>query len=285
MHRFADALAQGQLDARIPVIGRDELASLGNSLNAMAAELEDARRQREETERLRRELVAWASHDLRTPLASVQAMVEALADGLVDHPATQQRYLRTAQREIGALTRLIDDLFALAELDAGGPTLERRPNSLSDLVSGTLEGFAELAARRSVSLDGSATLDVDPVTMDAAQVERVLTNLVSNALRHTPSGGTSAWTPAARRAAPSSPLPTLVLASHRPTCPMSSTASTAPNAPATAPWAARVWAWPSRPASCAPTAVTLTSPAARAPAPRSASGCRDGVAVALRPAP
>jgi signal transduction histidine kinase len=138
---------------------------------------------------LRRNLIAWAGHDLRTPLASIRAIVEALADGVVDDPATQDRYLRTAQREIQSLSLLIDDLFELAQIEAGGLRLELSPNSISDLISDTMESFSELAARRQVTLAGSAGPGVDPVFMDVQQIGRVLSNLVGNALRHTPPGG------------------------------------------------------------------------------------------------
>jgi signal transduction histidine kinase len=99
------------------------------------------------------------------------------------------RYLRTAQREIRSLTLLIDDLFELAQIEAGGLRLELRPNSISDLISDTMESFSELAARGEVKLEGSAVSGVDPVLMDAQQIGRVLSNLLGNALRHTPPGG------------------------------------------------------------------------------------------------
>jgi signal transduction histidine kinase len=187
---FAADVTRGRLDARVPVSGQDEVADLARSLNVMAEQLEEGRRRQREMDAMRRELLAWVGHDLRTPLASVQAIVEALADGLVDDPAVTGRYLRTAQREIQALSSLIDDLFELAQIEAGGLTLHPRPNSMCDLVSDTIEGFSPLAAGSGVALTGMAAPDVDPVTMDAERIGRVLANLVSNALRHTPDGGT-----------------------------------------------------------------------------------------------
>jgi signal transduction histidine kinase len=166
------------------------MADLARSFNEMAAQLEAAARKQRELDTLRRDLIAWIGHDLRTPLASIQAIVEALADGIVEDPATVQRYLRTAQRDIRALSLLIDDLFEMAQIDAGGLQLERHPNAISDLISDTIERFSELAARQGVTLEGSAGPGVDPVSIDAQQIERVLANLVDNALRHTPAGGT-----------------------------------------------------------------------------------------------
>jgi signal transduction histidine kinase len=115
--------------------------------------------------------------------------VEALADGVVEDHDTVDRYLHTAQREIRSLSLLIDDLFELAQLEAGGVPLELSPNSISDLISDTIESFSELAARQGVILEGSAASGIDPVIMDAQQIGRVLANLLGNALRYTPSGG------------------------------------------------------------------------------------------------
>ena len=189
LDQAAKAIAAGDLDVRIPVRGQDEIALLARTFNQMAEQLQAVARQQRELEILRRDLIAWAGHDLQTPLASVQAVVEALADGVVEDPETAQRYLRTAQKDIRALSALIDDLFQMAQLDAGGLPLERAENSLSDLVSDTLESFSELAARQGVDLQGSVDARVDPVAIDAQRIGRVLNNLVSNALQHTPSGG------------------------------------------------------------------------------------------------
>lgn len=156
----------------------------------MAEQLEVAARKQRELDRLRRDLVAWVGHDLHTPLASMRVIIEALADGVVEDPTTVERYLRTAQHDIRALSLLIDNLFEMAQFDAGGLQLERRPNSITDLISDTLESFSALAAQQEVILEGDVAPGVDPVSIDAQQIGRVLVNLVSNALRHTPAGGT-----------------------------------------------------------------------------------------------
>ncbi len=189
LERAARALARSQLGVRVPVRGSDEMASLARSFNDMASQLQAAADKQRELEALRRNLIAWAGHDLRTPLASIQAIVEALADGLVEDPETEERYLRTAQREIRSLSLLIDDLFELAQLEAGGLRLDLAPMALSDLVSDTIESFSGLAARDGITLEGSVGPGVDPVTVDARLIGRALSNLVGNALRHTPPGG------------------------------------------------------------------------------------------------
>jgi signal transduction histidine kinase len=155
----------------------------------MAAQLQAADRRHRELEDLRRDLIAWVGHDLQTPLASIRAILEALADGVVDEPDMVQRYYATAQRDVRALSDLIDDLFQMAQLDAGGLQLDRSKSSLTDLISDTLESFSELAKREQVTLQGRADEGLDPVDMDTQRIGRVLTNLVSNALRHTPPGG------------------------------------------------------------------------------------------------
>jgi signal transduction histidine kinase len=189
LERASRKLAEGDLSARVPVQGLDEVASLAAAFNQMAAQLQAADSKQREVERLRSDLIAWVGHDLQTPLASIRAILEALADGVVDDPESVRRYLQTAQRDVRSLSLLIDDLFQMAQIDAGGLRLDLAPSSLSDLISDTLESFSALAAQQGVTLEGSAAPDVDPVQMDTPRIGRVLNNLVGNALRHTPAGG------------------------------------------------------------------------------------------------
>ena len=190
--RAAAAIAEGRRDVRVDVVGNDELAHLGKTFNQMAARLEAAESRHRETEQMRRNLLAWIGHDLRTPLASIQALVEALTDGYITDPNETQRYLRTIQLDAAALSVLIDELFEMAEIEAGGLQLDRQPISLSDLISDTLESFAVQAEEMGIGLSGSADPRVDPVMLDAGLIGRVLTNLIGNALRHTPPGGSVA---------------------------------------------------------------------------------------------
>jgi two-component system, OmpR family, sensor histidine kinase SaeS len=173
-------LATGDLGARAPTGGAAEIDQLARSFNAMAASLEglfDARR----------ELVVWASHDLRTPIASMQAMLEAIEDGL----AEPREYLPTLREQVRLLGSLVDDLFELARIDAGALTLDLRQTPLSPLVAATLRLFETEASTRNIDLvagvDESATAVVAP-----DKIERVLFNLLTNALRHTPSDGSVA---------------------------------------------------------------------------------------------
>ena len=189
LRTFAAEIAHGHLATRMTVSGRDEVADVAHSLNTMATQLEEGQRRQQDLEVMRRELLAWVGHDLRAPLASVQAIVEALADGVVEDPVTTKRYLRTAQHNIQALSGLIDDLFELSQIEAGRLVLNRQPSSMSDLVSDTIESYSALASAGGVRLTGAAEPAVDPITIDAERVGRVLTNLISNAIRHTSEGG------------------------------------------------------------------------------------------------
>ncbi len=189
LNRAAERVAAGDLKTRVTVTGRDELAQLAQAFNTMAAQLEMAQAQQQELDALRRDLVVWVSHDLRTPLTSIRALLEALADGVVDDPATIQRYYRVAQQDIRSLSQLIDDLFEVSQLDAGGLQLDLAPNSIGDLISDTIESFSEAARQQQITLSGEVPPDVDPVRMDAPQIGRVLANLVANALRHTAAQG------------------------------------------------------------------------------------------------
>ncbi len=185
----AERVASGDLSARVDIMGKDELSSLAATFNRMAMRLEEADAQKRMLEQTRRDLVAWVSHDLRTPLASIRVMLEALADGVVSDPATVDRYLHNAQGEIQHLSRLIDDLFELAQLDAGRVKLDKEAASLRDLISDTLESMHAQAERGSVTLTGQVDDGVDVVIMAPDKIQRVLDNLIGNALHHTPPGG------------------------------------------------------------------------------------------------
>ena len=187
--RSAERLSEGDFSTRVVVEGQNEVARLGIAFNEMVTRLEQAVEAERALDEARRNLVAWASHDLRTPLASLRAMIDALADGVVDDPETTARYLAQSQAEIGRMSAMIDDLFELAQLDTGHLELFCDVNSLSDLISDTLEGFMARAEARGVKLSGAVSNQVDPVWMAPEKISRVLRNLLENALRHTPQGG------------------------------------------------------------------------------------------------
>ena len=182
-------ISKGDFSIRVPVTGQDEVAQLAKTFNQMIARLEETEKAERALEEARRDLVAWASHDLRTPLTSLRAMIDAIADGVVDDVDTVARYLEQSQTEIARMNALVDDLFEVAQLDTGRIELQRSNSSLRDLISDTLQAFSAPAVEKGVHLSGSVQADVDPVWMAPDKISRVLQNLVSNALRYTPSGG------------------------------------------------------------------------------------------------
>ena len=145
------------------------------------AELERDR----QVELRRRELVSWMSHDLRTPLAGITAMTEALQDGVAPDPA---KYLARLHDQARRLDAMVGDLVALSRLQGLGGRQSREVASLRDLVSGVLEQATPVADRTGVRLTGEASQSA-PVRVDAKEVARAVANLVANAIRHTPAGG------------------------------------------------------------------------------------------------
>jgi signal transduction histidine kinase len=177
LRRAAAAVASGDLAARAPETGPRELAEVAAAFNDMAANVEelfDARIQ----------FVAWASHDLRTPIASMRAMLEALEDGL----ASPERYLTALQDQVRALGALVDDLFELARLDAGVLQIELQEAEVAELVGSCVRSLEAEANTRGVTL----AAQVEPglrARCAPEKVERVLFNVLRNSLRHTPSDG------------------------------------------------------------------------------------------------
>lgn len=184
----AREIASGNFGARVSTPGGDELAELGAAFNRMSEQLGEAFERERRLETARRDLVAAISHDLRTPLASLRAMLEAMQDGVVRDPESVATYQDRMHGQIDRLSRLVDDLFELSRLEGGAP-LTLMPVDLGELIEETAAGFRPAADRAGVSLEtedapGVATCELDPV-----QIQRVLVNLIDNALRHTPAGG------------------------------------------------------------------------------------------------
>jgi signal transduction histidine kinase len=181
LRRASAALASGNLATRAPAGGPGELAEVGAAFNEMAGSIEslfDARRQ----------LVAWASHDLRTPLAAIQAMIEAIGDGV----AAPKEYLPALKDQVRSLSGLVDDLFELAQLDAGVLTMELREAKVDGVVESCIRGLEAEARAKRVRLEADLERALPVVRCAPEKVERVLLNLLANALRHTPSDGSIA---------------------------------------------------------------------------------------------
>ncbi|MEV6109672.1 ATP-binding protein [Streptomyces sp. NPDC051940] len=165
-----------------------ELAAVSRELAVTSARLTASRERERTLESSRRELVAWISHDLRTPLAGLRAMAEALEDGMAADPARYHRQIRT---EVERLNGMVGDLFELSRIHAGALTLSRTRLSLYELVAEALAGADPLAREHGVRLIGDQVTDL-PVDVDGREMTRVLGNLLVNAIRRTPADGTVA---------------------------------------------------------------------------------------------
>ncbi|MGZ6793152.1 MAG: sensor histidine kinase, partial [Mycobacteriales bacterium] len=166
-----------------------ELAGLDRQLAETSARLELSRTRERALESSRRELVAWVSHDLRTPLAGIRAMAEALEDGVVTDTETVDRYHAGLRREADRLAGMVDDLFELSRINASALQLSLQEVSLADVVSDALASATPVAAAKGVRLVGGASQAMPVVEGSLPELGRVLRNLLSNAIRHTPADG------------------------------------------------------------------------------------------------
>jgi signal transduction histidine kinase len=184
------------LSALVVVVAGAGTAGVLGAL-ALATELDRARRQLQEAaereralESSRRELVAWVSHDLRTPIAGIRAMVEALDDGVVVEPEEVRRYHLRLMTEADRLAQLVDDLFELSRIEAGTLAVSVERVALGDLVSDVVASAAVMAEAKGVRIDGRLDGRPAEVAGAAPELRRVVRNLLDNAIRHTPPGGT-----------------------------------------------------------------------------------------------
>lgn len=166
-----------------------ELARLAEQLEDTRARLAQSRSRSAAMESSRRQLIAWVSHDLRTPLAGIRAMVEALEDGVVDDPATVARYYATIGAETDRLAGLVDDLFELSRIQAAALNLDFESISIADLVSDALAGVSPAADAKGVRLSGYVSSPAPVAELSIREMSRVVRNLLDNAIRHTPQGG------------------------------------------------------------------------------------------------
>jgi len=177
-------------DGRLPDEGRSvsfpQIEQLRTELADTAARLAESRDRERALESARRELVAWVSHDLRTPLAALRAMAEALEDDMVAAPET---FYKQIHAEVDRLSTMVEDLFELSRISSGGLAAQVEKISLDDLVSDCVASLEPLAAAQRVRLAGRAD-GVVTIVGNGPELNRALTNLVANAIRHTRVDGT-----------------------------------------------------------------------------------------------
>ena len=185
----ARAVQRGDLSVRADEGGKDEIAALARTFNEMTAQLASVREKEAQLDAARRDWIAWVSHDLRTPLTSLRARAEALADDVVSQPDEVKAYLTGMRNDTSALSSLIDDLSELARIDAGGLKLDKLPLPVADLVSDCIESLSIIARDKDVTLRGSVAPEAGLVNVSPTHIQRVLNNLVGNAIAHTKAGG------------------------------------------------------------------------------------------------
>jgi signal transduction histidine kinase len=160
---------------------------LAGELSAARAAAAEAAARERSLEESRRELVAWVSHDLRTPLAGIQAMVEAIEDGVVTEPAEVADYHRRLIGQVTRLGQLVDDLFELSRIESSGLDLQLERTPLDEVISEAVASTAIVARAKGVRLAGD--LATAEVAGSPKELTRVVANLLDNAIRHTPPGG------------------------------------------------------------------------------------------------
>lgn len=182
-------IAEGDFDSKVPLIGPQEFKLLAAQFNTMSSKLEESFNDLHHSESARRELIANVSHDLLTPLASIQSFVEALEDDVIKDKDTFERYLKTIRLETKRLAGLIQDLFELSSLEAKGDVFEPIPYHADELLLSTLESFSFHLAEKKLDVDIDLPHKLPAALMMPAQIKRVLSNLLQNAIQYSPVEG------------------------------------------------------------------------------------------------
>lgn len=180
LQKAASSIAAGDLSQRVEVRSKDEIGQLGEAFNSMAESLARAETQR-------RHMIADVAHELRTPLAVIQANAEGMLDGVLPFDAEQ---VNAIYKETLLLNRLVGDLRLLSLAEAGELTLERQPTAPGALVEQVVEHMKSQAAQRGIRLEGKFQSGLPERALDSDRITQVLTNLIGNALRYTPPDGT-----------------------------------------------------------------------------------------------
>jgi two-component system, OmpR family, sensor histidine kinase SaeS len=187
--RAANQMAEGDLAARAGEVGGgSELERLATDLDRMAARLDAAQQRERAVERQRRDLIVAVSHDLRTPLADLQALAEAIEDGVVADPQTVGAYARQMGASVESLARLVDDLFEFVQVDAATIEAEREQARIEQVVGWAVSACDAQATMKGLRL--RTELGDAGAASCSPRLTRVLQNLLQNAIRHTPADGT-----------------------------------------------------------------------------------------------
>ena len=182
------AVGAGKRDLHLQLGGDDELAQVAREVEAMVARLTAAEARREEADAARRSLIAAVSHDLRTPVTALRLLADAVDDEIGD-PETRREYVRRLGVHVRALGALIDDLFELTRIEAGEVTWTMQQVQIDELVEETVAAMAPAASAGGISVRAEIDPALVPATANPERIQRVLFNLIQNAIRHTPADG------------------------------------------------------------------------------------------------
>ena len=182
------AVGEGERDARVQAYAAIELSELADAVTRMTEQLAEEERHRHVSDAARRNLVASISHDLRTPLAALRLMLAAIEDGVVDE-STRDRYLATMHTHVEALGSMVDDLFELSRLEAGDLEWSIQQVELAELLGETVAAMRVEAEAKGVEVATELQPLPRPARADPERLQRVLFNLIQNAIRHTPTDG------------------------------------------------------------------------------------------------
>ena len=188
--RAAEQMGNGDYTQRVaPPKGKDELERLATSFNSMAERIESDVTELRHQEELRRDLIANMAHDLATPLTAIQGFSEALADEVITEPRARQETAQLIGREVQRLRRLVSEIQQMASLESGRATLEFAPLNMQSLVDETLAVIRPECEQADITVTNDIASDTPPVLADSDRITQVLLNLLDNARRHTPAGG------------------------------------------------------------------------------------------------
>lgn len=188
VHERLIAVSEGELEAHAVAHGSDELANLAAAANTMSDRLAAEEHARDQAEQARRDLVAAVSHDLRTPITSLQLLATAVGDDILDD-ATRRIYLDRMGTHIHALSELIDDLFELSRLEAGEIRWSLERVRLDDVIEETIAAMRVQADAKGVVVRAEVAPRLGLAHANPEKIQRVLFNLIQNAIRHTPEDG------------------------------------------------------------------------------------------------
>jgi signal transduction histidine kinase len=183
------AVGRGRRDVMIETSAHDELAELAGAANVMIDQLRAEETRRDQSDGARRHLIAAVSHDLRTPITSLRLLADAVGDDIVEDAETRRGYLSRMGTHIDALGVLIDDLFELSRLEAGDISWSLEQVPLHELVSETVEAMRVQAEAKGIAVLAEVPETLKPAHANPEKLQRVLFNLIQNAIRHTPADG------------------------------------------------------------------------------------------------